>query len=124
MARDVKCNKCGALNYSDNGKCLSCGAFVKGNKQGEHSRRRDAVKYALRDAITPKEAKELLRELLYNNNENVQLKALELFLNRLLGKSVTPIVTNPDVKNTHILSDKVRKLRDDLLDPVEEEDAV
>ena len=119
MSKPVKCKKCGSLNNREEttGNCLNCGAFIRGNKHGESSKRRDAVKYAIRDAVSPEEAKALLRDLMNDDNPNVKLKALELFLNRMLGRSVTPVITNPEKSNHDMLSDEMRDMLEGLVDP-------
>lgn len=98
------------------GKCTNCGVFLKGNVHGTNSRRRDAVKMAVKDAVSPAEAKALLSKLMNSKNENVQLKALYLYLDRVLGKSITPIVTNVEKENNEIVSDSVKSMLDELLD--------
>jgi hypothetical protein len=115
MVRECRSDMLESCIDNGEGQCTGCGMFMKGNKHGENSRRRDAVKAAVKDAVTPGEAKKLLSKLMNDSNANVQLKALALYLDRVLGKAITPIVTNESKEDDGIVPESVKKMLNDLL---------
>jgi hypothetical protein len=117
----VMARKCRVREFEEciddgTGKCTNCGTFMKGNVHGTNSKRRDAVKVAIKDAVTPAEARELLNRLMNSKNENVSLKALHMYLDRILGKAITPIITDKEKDGTDIVSESFKNRLADLLD--------
>jgi len=116
MVRQCKSDFLESCIDDGSGKCTGCGVFMKGNKHGENSHRRDAVKNAIKGALKPKDVEALVQKLAASKNENVQIKLLALYLDRILGKAITPIVSHKDKEESDVVEDKVKEMLDSLLD--------
>lgn len=101
-------NKDRAEGYKPNGQ------FAKGNRMGAYSRRKDGVKSTIRKATSDEQAGQIFKKLLKSDNENVVLKALQMWLAYRLGKPTQIIESDTTIRIDQEIDEQVNDLLKEL----------